>query len=321
MPLLSILEEIASDLGNKLSVPSEKAKLITRVNTAARSLYDGNELEGSLREEIFDINQESHQIVFPPRVGQARGFRYVDSGVRGDIVTVQARYHHGDFSREVWLLTFRELEPKSPLYHDIVNETRITLTLKEPALEAFKVIINGSNTNSDSVQDVVEFAVDDIEKETTHSYTGVRAISKNITTSQNIAFYDADETLLAVMPNYEDTLEHVIIQISDDSTTVSDLQSIEWLYKIRYIPMIKDYDEFICGSKYDQAIIYKYLELYNLKRAKDFQQAAAMKGLVQEELQDIGQDQKRGKKMKLNVTPNSTFRIFSGMRHNGVYYK
>jgi len=323
MSLKYILEDIAADLGNKLTVTSERDKLIVRVNTAAKKLYDENELEGCLREELFHVNVESNQITLPPRVGQVRGYRYAESGIKGDIVTQQARYHNGDWGRETWSLKFRELEKRS-LYREIENETRLKIYVKETPTEAFKIIFNGKNSLSDKVQDIITFTAGSGAPTfyyTVHSYTDVTSVIKEGWSAQNVYIEDADEILLSVIPNYETSLEHVVLQVSDTETAPEDWDGIEILYKMRYIPMLLDYDDFICGATYDDAIVYKYHELFNLKRSKDVEQAQAMKGLVKETLDAVGRNSKLGKRIPINWGAPGVYKVFSSIRGAEPYYK
>jgi hypothetical protein len=326
MPLSNIIDIISRQFGFSVTDAEEKATLIDGINTAARKIYLGNDgvgddLDGSLVENVFNINQSSNQVCLTPDAGWIRGVRYFDSRLRVEINDMYPRYHHGGFSREAWPMKFRELN-KSPLARDIENQSTLTFTIPAVDGDIVTITIIGSTTNSSFVREVVTIPVGLKSVETVANWTTVKSIAKTGRSLYDISITDAGSNVMAVWPNYMKQLEHVVFQLSDDeyNPPVLDRASVEVCYKQSFVPMEEDSDEFQCGQQYDETIAWKFIELYQLLKKDNAQAALAAKGLVAESLGEIGQNADENRVKKLNFRKPGVYRAFDRLR-NGYPYR
>jgi len=313
MALLDILKKIESSKGFKITNVSERANLVKKINTAALELYTKTDLDGSLMEQLFVIDVQSANIVLPPEAGWIRGCRYADARIRVDQSDIRPRYHHGGFHREVWPLKFREL-PRRATFLDITNQSVIKLTLPIANGDSFKLVLIGKNSNSQYVKEELDFGAGDTEKETMSEFDEISSIIKDKRTTYDITVADVNDAVLAIFPNYSKELIHLALQISDATEYPYGIFPIEVLFKRHYISMEDDYDTFLCGSQYEDAIYWKFRELYALDKENDYQGAKEMRDKASNLKADIDDQVSMGQTLKINFAANPVFKIFSGLR-------
>lgn len=315
MPLYNILADLAS-AGFSIRNDAERAVLVKKINDAIEELYVPTDLDQSLGEVVLSLDTSSDQVCLPPYCGQVRGCRYTESGSNVELNNIIPRYHAGIFNKEAWALRFREL-PRRPLFRNITNESILKLSI--PAVDTirdFSVIVNGSNSNSSIVQEIVTFTKDVTTlKLTTNIFREVRSIVTSFSTARkyDLSIKDANDVLLGVLPNNHTKLEHIVFQVSESLQGGSNLNSIEVCFKWTLVPLTSDYDEFICGSKYDKAIYWKVRENYSGDTQKDIQAALAAKQKGKDIINGVGLDSTDGKTLKLNFAPNPVYSILRSL--------
>lgn len=268
--LLNILEDIAADIGLNLAVAREKNLAIIRVNQCAKEIFDAEDIAGSMREQVFDLNVLTQQVSLPHYVGEFRGWRYYDARMKIAINDLQPRYHYGRGS-EVWLLKHRFIG-KFPLARFISNQSVLRITSAIPTPEEFTISISGRTPNSAAVTEKLTFAVGDTIKQTVNNWIEVTAIAKNVQTTYDQKFTDLEGNDLGTFPNASLTSEFTIIQVLDYEST--NYNTVDCLYKVKFYPFKDDYDVFCCGNEYDKAIYWKYME-HEASRREDKDTAIA----------------------------------------------
>ena len=302
MPLLDILTDIAVTEGQTNS-DAEKAARIYQVNKAAREINKRVDVEECLREEVFDINVSSQQVALPAYVDRVRGMRYFDGRQAIDLDSMRNRYNFNFAGEnELWYLQFRRKETKA-LSREISNQSVITVSIPLANVEAFTVTLTGKTDKSERISETLSFSATDLEKTTTSNFETVESVVKNKITKYNVSFYDVEDNLLGEVLNSEYKSSYQIYQIQDTenfSLPVS-YSGIEISYKYKYQPFQNDFDCFLGTDKYDDAIVWKYLE----NQSRDAGDAVAYRAKCDAVIRDIASDDGTGQRTKLNFKPNA----------------
>jgi hypothetical protein len=298
--LNNILTDIASDIGGDLTVASQKALIIDRVNKAAKEIYTKTDLKNSLREQVFDLDTETAQVTLPHYVGEVRGMRHYDARLRISINTYAPRYHYG-MAHEVWALKFRKLS-KSPIQREISNES--TLEFSIPLVESVNIslVITGRTSNSNRFSETVVIPAGELTAMSVGNYTSVESLQKTAYTIYDVTVKDVDDNTLAVISNNELASEYNLFQVLDYNIETN-TAVIECLYKHKFYPFRSDNDEFVCGPDYDRAIYYKYVE-YELARQQKFDQAILAQSECNRLIKEIGEDAEIGIELETNFAPS-----------------
>lgn len=260
--LLSILQDIAAEEGLDLSDPEQKSLAISRVNIAARELYNSTDLEGAVEERIFDIMVAENQITLPWNVGEVRAIRWYGSSAL-PLEDMLNRYHADEVSSEFYGADRFRDKGYSPLEKSIENNSTLSFSLPKVDTVAFSVAISGTTPNSAKITEILSFAPGDLEKETTNNFIEpLITIIKSVPTTYNMFVYDANGNELATIPNFILESKFRVFQVYEDdpvNNVNSTQQGVEVLYKRTFYPMWNDYDSFVCGDVYDKAIFYMYM--------------------------------------------------------------
>jgi hypothetical protein len=298
--LLDILNRITSYSGEDLTILSQRTLVVTRVNQAAKEVYESQDLAGSLREIVLDLDTGTQQVTLPFFVGHIRKVRYHDGRVPVTLQDQQPRYHYG-LGNEVWPLQFRLL-PNSPIARDLDNYSTVTVSIPSADTKEFSVILVGTTNNSHRVSEALSFAIGETSKESINNFASFESIRKNKVIDFDVTIKDADENIIAIIPNSDYKVEYQVLQVLDSEVT-NNQNPIEVLYKTRFFPFQNDYDSFPCGDVYDDAIFYKYVE-HEYSREKDAEGAVAALAKTGEIIERVTRDHGVGLEKKINFGPN-----------------
>ena len=106
--LKDILENIAEDYGHDITEGSDdRAKIIAKVNRAAKEIHNAHDIREALDEDVFNINVSAQQIVFPNHVGVPRYARWHTSREKIELEDVRNRYDYEIEANEPWHLNRR----------------------------------------------------------------------------------------------------------------------------------------------------------------------------------------------------------------------
>lgn len=306
MALIDILRMLAAKDGISIDNADMKALAIARVNEAALDLWESQDFPESLDEKVFDVDVDSQLVALPWYVEHLRGWRFLESREPGDIAAKQNRYNKG-IGDEIWLTKWREIK-HSPLKEAITNESVLTLSLPIAESAEFSVSIIGATPNSEKIQETLTFAVGETEKTTTGNFKDpIYNIIKSSPTAFNLTIKDAQDTELAVIPNHLTECFYKIIQLQDTETPFSFSwdAAVEFLFKRRFTKLVNDYDCFLYGNKYDNALYWKYKEL----NTDNLESAAAFHGKCDETLAKIQSSASIGVRRNIGFTKNPYFNL------------
>lgn len=299
--------------GKSLSNDNERSTAIADVNASAERLYNSGDLVNSLLEENFNVANSTHCVSLPPRVGQVRGVRYAMGRNKIELGDTRVRYHHSGVN-DAWGLRYHE-RPKSAIGTDIKNASVVKLSIPFANGTSFKVTIIGSGENTANIVETLEFSSDDTEKISINTFKNYREIIKSATTVYDIKVADVNDVELAVIPNNQIKSEYKIIQVEENYSsppeTTSEDYGVEILYKAALGRLENDYDSFICGDIYDQAIYWEYM-VEKHARNKDLDGAKAAESMKNKILKDIVNDKEKSKFKKIDEADNRYLAAMNG---------
>ena len=268
MILKDLLERTAKNvLGLRVDVTDERLTTLDFINLAAQEVWKSADINGSMREDVFNILEDYHMISFPYYVEAVRGVRPYPKD--GSIVRITALkdkyldmypYMAYDTTQTIWrhIGTF-------PLERDLGSATNLTATLTLAETEPISIMINGSTVHAESVVEELIIPVGSFTATSTKIFTpfpGIKAIYKDVETLSNVVITDNAGNRVAMIANKEKEARNVVMEILDcDQNLTSQCLSYQVLYKLRFTPFISDYDT-IPSDEYGNAIYYKVKELY-----------------------------------------------------------
>jgi len=301
--LKDILIDLAALYGIDLSNTNERNLLVIRVNHAARELHDKRDIPEALSELVADIDQYSQQVALPNYVYSVRAMRYYDSREKIDIENIKNRYHDG-YGGDCWPLKFRQTKD-SPICREIANLSTLVVTIPLEEEEEFSVTISGQTEHSTRDSETLVFSAGDTEKETTLNFKDIESIVKSKATKYDVTITDADDNVVAIIPNVKNDVSYKIFQLTEsDITGGSTYGAVEVLYLTQFMPAQEDSDTFWGTDKYDRTIIFKYRELYG---EDDLNLSVAYGGKADKDLLEMHQADKPGKRERINFKPQPYF--------------
>jgi hypothetical protein len=329
--LKDILIRCALEPGISVATAAEKAWLRTKVNEGARDLYQSSDLSGSLREQVFDINPTGNQISLPWQVGEIRAARYYDSGRKIPLHDMRPRYHTDGWAESVYDIIWR-VKTISAIASQLVSATRLTVSIPKAESSDFRVAIVGATTNSNRVEEQLLFVAGETSKETTNVFSPVRPdcidfIGKSGPTTYDVTIADANNNVLAVIPNNLESTRYTVIQVHPrrlSEAQTESCQCIEVLYKHTFFPFVNDYDEFVCAG-YDEAIYWNFVLNWNASQPGMEQRVILASAKIQDVLSKRAKESTMGKEKMIDLGPNLMRRMFhAGMDdclRRGVIYR
>lgn len=307
-----MLSDILADLASKFGKTGTATDLNVRIydiNKAAKEIHNSSDLEEALTEDIFNFNNESaQQITTPAYVDKVRGARYADGR---DVITIddiRNRYNFHWFSEnEVWYLKPRD-KGHTPLSRGIENQSALIIGVPLAEVVGFTVTITGETDNSYRFVETLTFAVGDLSHTSLGNYKKVESITKSIVTTYDVLIEDVEGNEMGRILNSEYESACKIYQIMDEERTATlpqNFSGVELHYKKRFQPFKNFTDCFLGTSKYDDAIVWKYME----HRSKNLDEAAGYNAKCNAILSQGYQNDTTGKVQKMNLRPSPYFNL------------
>ncbi len=274
MALSDIKSIIQSDLGvNSVD--------LVRINRAAKELYQNYDLLDSTRECTLDKSDDELVALpwFVDTILAVRPNQYM--GYRGNYQHRVNKYRTG-----VWEngLDYEDAG-RSPIKKNILNAAIVEFSIPKPEAESFSVTITGGNNLSASLSETITFAPGETSKYSSNRYRDIFAIAQT-KHKYNLSVKDIDGVELALIPNHLEEAQYRIIRTRDTQQLYHfKFPYVDVLYKEVFRPFVNDGDQFICGDRYDQAIVCKYQA--NLYLGKDDNKARRMIQMSEAYIQQV----------------------------------
>lgn len=301
MPLQDILLDIAKDLG-KPANQSETDMRIIDINNAVHEIHTACDLPESLKEEIFDINLPSQQVVLPAHIDKIIGMRYCDTRLSIDSDSSANRYNHQNMGEhEVWYLQWRS-RGWSALTRDIQNQSVLTFRFPTGLSNgaAFTITITGQTDKSRRISETLEFSETDNTKTSVQNWVAIESIVKSTLTQYDIIVEDPDGNEMAVLPNseYQSLYQNYQLYDTDSFANPQNQSGVEVLYKHKFFPFKNNQDTYFGTNRYDKAFYWKFMEL----RAKSVDTAQAYHAKCKQVIVDALSDHERTVRRKINFS-------------------
>lgn len=315
MALKNILQDVAINLGLSIDNADELEFYTEKVNQVARELYDSSDLPGSLREQVFQIDDSAtYQISLPYYIDEIRAIRqYNTVGGKVRLEDMRPRYHAGRWG-SASAITFRVKQNNAALARDISNAGLLTFSFPTDKVEAVDVTITvvGGNSDSARIQETVTIAAGASEITTVNGFETVDSIRKSDTNTYDITITDIDDVELGVIHNSELNSSYTIVGIREDDLAFKQnnsfpMNTYEVLYKQKFSGFVNLYDEFPC-PKFDKIIYWKFIEHYNADKPGFEQRAYAAKLKADDLINQLKASNESGKIMTVQYGENPMFK-------------
>ena len=313
MALKNIRTDIAVEAGyHPDSSDEDKKYLDNKINRLVYDLYTLNDLVGSLMELIIFYDDTTKLVSFPWYVGDVRGAKYYDSPIPITLRDIRPRFATDSYG--IQMTDFREIGISSlAIQLQEWSVLKFALPDGEVANENIIIgIVGETPVSSNHEEQVVILEGENTASSISNWINAPRIIQKSKASQFDITITDAEDNEVAIFPNGELRCQFSVWQVRDDNLVGQiSANSIEILYKTRFMALVNDYDEFLNG-KYDDVIVWKFLdEFYSTKEGMESQASEAKKAWVVK-MGQINNAQSKGKKAELQSVPNKFYSLFNG---------
>ncbi len=326
MALKNILNLIASNGGVTLSDSEQLAYTTDQINQSANELYDQNNLVGSLREQVYNVNiPQGNLVSLEPYVGNVMAVRYfwpqLNLRVRSSAPHYTARFWQvKDFL--AW-----QMKDNRPIHTDISNDGILTFTFKQALTVALNISIIGASGFASQIIESIACPVGTLTVSSVNTYSELSALTKDAPCNADCIVTDIDGNEIATIANHQYKSLYQICQIIDlpnnnlgtSQGFIPGCTYVEMLWKLRWKPMVNPQDEFLCPG-YDEAIFWKYMErkalLDSTQSIFTANQADKFKAKADKIIKDVGQNASQSYEMSLNFGENPTLEAFAYIQHN-----
>lgn len=270
--MLADILQYASEVTNiRGSNDPERDQLLRYINRAARELYHGADLPGSLYERFFTVQSNTQLITLPWYVDEIRGIRRATYASKIELVDMRPRYHYRPWRQKT--LQWRVMG-ESPLEQHITQTGRLVVTLAAAETSALTVTIVGQTTTSGLAEENILIEVGEVTATSTNQYTqdnpnGIRSILKSERTSYDLTVtQEVDDRQIASIPNHQLVSKNQVIQVHDGNYSLiySPNECAEILFKWPYKTLDSDSDLFLGTERFDDAVVWKLREHWHSTR-------------------------------------------------------
>lgn len=317
MPLIKILQRYAKATGTRLSESASRDDALEKINAGARKLYQKDDLDDCLFEQVFNFDLSSELVALPWYVDKLRGVRCRSSKTPLTLIDKRPRYQYGNHYQDN--LDFR-VKQRIATKVDSGNESSLTFTIPAQNDTSFKVVVVGSTASSAKVSEELEFSATDTTKTTTNSFVGfphIRGIYKDKKTKYDVTVTNASSEVVAELPAHRTESSYLLAQIRDPDFTAPDTEKCyEILFKWAFEEMTEDYDEFVCPG-FDDAIYYMAMAEYYRVSAdgNENAKAEAEERSALELVRNLNRDNNRARESRIETKPSGLTTALRRMRY------
>ena len=299
--LKNIIENTFGPLGLDPQRSADRLLLLKYINFAAQELWEETDLVGALQEQYF-ITTNEVEVTLPSYVWRIRGIRSVNLNHALTLKDMSPRYFYGAGyeSQLEW-----RLKPKVALERNIINSAPMTISIPVAETSRIKFSVRGRTTNSQRITETVIIEAGEMSVILTLSFEEVIFFHKDRITTNDCTIKDADDNVMAIIPNALLESRYCVAQIRDPSfsTSLNNNAIFECLFKQLFIPLVNDDDEYTVPD-YDDAIGWKVLSHFYAKKEGQEPLAVAYAGQVLNLLKIKDSDASRGTKKPVQKHPN-----------------
>ena len=314
MSLKNILQDISTQYGIDITDDTERLLYIDRINQVCEELYNSMDIPGSIREQIFQVDDtNNYQVSFPHYVDKLRAIRFYNS--HGGPITLEdmrPKYHQRRWGNN-GKMRFRIKQENACLARNITNAAMLKFKLPTGKTETtdIRIRVIGRTANSQQLEELVVLPAGQNEVSTLNGYEEVFNIEKENYNTYDITILDVDDTVMASIPNNLLRPNYTIVMIRPDDWSLFfnnsyPLNTIEVLYKTRFYPLRNLRDEFPCPNC-DKLIFWKFAEHYEASKPGNEQRAIMASQKSKEILYQLNSGDEAGKELTVDFGSNNLF--------------
>lgn len=265
MSVKYILSQAGVKMGLNPNDINQRQVLLRFLNEAAPELYEQADPEGSLLEEIYQVNGDQ-QIALPPHVGPLRAMREYSTHIPWHINKMRPRFNQFNW-KDRWR-NWR-LKGLSPISYPLVNQAPLTVSVEAVESPAIAITITGETTSASQVSETVTLSATSVI--TVNNFVEILSIKKDRVNNYDVHVKDADDNVLAQIPNNELTIRYRIVDVSLYPWSNTDLTQnshfMEVLFK-KALPYLSDDGDEFPAPDCDNILVNKMLQLWAEEQGK-----------------------------------------------------
>jgi len=211
--MLSDILTLLSREGVNVSNEASRAHAIIGINLACSRLFNKRDLEGSIDEDVLQVARATHQVALPRVIGVVRKIKPFGWG-HGINVYENVQNYNISGDRHISQLNYR-MRPFQALCTDIANASTVRISLPIAAPTDVAVVIIGQDENTANSVERVAIPAGSLVAESTKTYRKIRQLLRSGDDTYDIYVTDANDILLATIPNNAKESRYSVIQIVD----------------------------------------------------------------------------------------------------------
>ena len=259
-----ILDRVGKKLGINPNDNHQRSIMLDYLNEAAQELYEESDMVGSLTEDSFYV-QGDKTIALPSNVSSIRAMREKESQYPWVLTNLTERYSRNNVEQDDRTWRVRGYEPfkLTP-----TNYAGIKATVASAMSDVTLTIVG---KKSDASRYVETVTLSGTSNSFSTTFTSIESVIKSDVCTYDISIKQADDTVLAVIPNNEKESRYLICDVSEypweSTATQDDEHTLEVLYKRKLPYLSKDSDEFPADG-YDNILVNKVMQLFLEEQGK-----------------------------------------------------
>ena len=253
-----MLRTLVQDLQDAIGTTGDRARMVRYLNRAYREYYNRTDLPGALKEQTFQLDPTDYLVTLPWYVGEVRGVKRHD----GEKVNVIGPHDQYGFNALRPTPDLFRIVGRRAIHTPLSLESQLTVTIALAQDEPFSVCIKGETASAAQIVETLTFTPGTLSMTTTAQFAkdnpnGIQSISRNGDVTADITVEDGAAVEIAHLPNALESLNHIVIQVTDkDITLATEDRIYDLLYKETFIPLVNDADEIVFPALAD-AIVWK----------------------------------------------------------------
>lgn len=311
-----VLQQAGFKMGlNPADTEGDRKVLLRFLNEGATELWEQADVEGSLWEQMFQVNGDQ-MIALPPYVGPLRAMREYNTHVAWKLSNMRPRYNQIN-----WMDRWRQWRQKgtSPIMYPVANQSQMTVTVATLDNPPITVSVVGptpfaTNTFEDLVMDSSCTQVKDAAgnvtaytKTTTNQFLDVTAFKKDRVNGCDVTLSDADGNILSQLPNNQLLMRYRLIDVSLYPWSNTDMSIADHYMEVLYkkaLPWFENDDDEYPTPGHDWILVNKMLQLWCEEQGKG-PEAVAYDAKATRSLARKKMDAERGVEQEVSLGENT----------------
>lgn len=258
MALFDIISRLARDYGFNLQDEADHGYLVDIVKQSSKDFYDKYDLRWCHFEQRFTFDKDTNLLTLPWYVKRVGAIRNVDQYY--SIATTGMARRYRDYDWPMQFDMWRQLG-EVPTEINLVDASPLKFTIPLVEDEDIDIVVLGKTNNSHREIEELTIVAGQLEVSTSKIWEpdGLQSIIKKAVSKYNVivsAKIGGVDTDVAMIANVMLESRYVKFQAFDIFRQEVEDPFIEVYFKHVFVPMLRDYDTFVAGPQYENALEY-----------------------------------------------------------------